>query len=173
MPFLLSAWCCLSSPLQKEPAKLDLFDDIANIKDAEEYGTENIALKRQKISKIHNIVKFMYFVLICLFVCFSLSIFTFQISFTFNTLRMLLKIWRIYGTTSFIIFRYLLFLHGAGGILLSSVLTWRHGGHVGVQNNSEKSFGNLILLLCKTWATFCHCFVDQHGRLITWVKTKN
>ena len=34
-------------------------------------------------------------------------------------------------------------------------------------------FGNLILLLCKTWATFCHCFVHQHGHLITWVKTKN
>ena len=31
----------------------------------------------------------------------------------------------------------------------------------------------MILLLCKTWATFCHCFVHQHGRLITWVKTKN
>ena len=26
----------------------------------------------------------------------------------------------------------------------------RHGSHVGVQNNSEKSLGNLILLLCKT-----------------------
>ena len=52
--------------------------------------------------------------------------------------------------------------------------TWRHGGHVSVHNNSEKkSFGSLILLLCKTWATFCNCFVHQHGRLITWVKTKN
>ena len=29
--------------LQKEPEKLDLFDDIANIKDAEEYGTANIS----------------------------------------------------------------------------------------------------------------------------------
>ena len=37
----------------------------------------------------------------------------------------------------------------------------------------KKSFGNFILLLCKRWATFCHCFVHQHGRLITWVKTKN
>ena len=57
---------------------------------------------------------------------------------------------------------------------LFSVFTWRYGGHVGVQNNSEKSyFGNLSLLLCKTWAKFCHCFVLQHGRHITWVKTKN
>ena len=48
-----------------------------------------------------------------------------------------------------------------------------HGSHVGVQNNSEKSLGNLILLLCKTWGIFCHCFENQHGRLITWVKTKN
>ena len=24
----------------------------------------------------------------------------------------------------------------------------------------------------KTWATFCHCFVRQHGRLVTWKKTK-
>ena len=37
----------------------------------------------------------------------------------------------------------------------------------------KKSFGNLILLLCKIWATFCHCFVHQYGRLITWMKTKN
>ena len=34
----------------------------------------------------------------------------------------------------------------------------------------KKSFENLMLLLCKTWATFCHCFVHQHGRLITWAK---
>lgn len=39
---MLFQFDCLSSPLQKEPPKLDLFDDIANIKDAEEYGTENI-----------------------------------------------------------------------------------------------------------------------------------
>ena len=38
---------------------------------------------------------------------------------------------------------------------------------------STQSFRNLILLLCKTWATISHCFVHQHGRLITWVKTKN
>ena len=25
----------------------------------------------------------------------------------------------------------------------------------------------------KIWATFCHCFVHQYGRLITWMKTKN
>ena len=31
----------------------------------------------------------------------------------------------------------------------------------------------MIILLCRTWATFCHCFVLQHGRLITWVETKN
>ena len=58
--------------------------------------------------------------------------------------------------------------------LLFSVFTWRHGGHVGVQNNGEnKSFGNLILLLCKTLPTFCHCFEHQHSRLIAWMKTKN
>ena len=33
------------------------------------------------------------------------------------------------------------------------------------------SFGNLILLLCKTWATFCHYLVHQHGRLLAWVTT--
>ena len=38
---------------------------------------------------------------------------------------------------------------------------------------AKKSFRNLILLLCKTWATFCHSLVYQHGRLITRVKTKN
>ena len=55
-----------------------------------------------------------------------------------------------------------------------SVFTRRHGGHVGVQENSEKnSFGNMMLLLCKTLATFCQCLKHQHGRLITWVKTKN
>ena len=41
------------------------------------------------------------------------------------------------------------------------------------EQERKKYFGNLILLLCKTWATFCHCFVLQHGRLFTWVKTKN
>ena len=35
------------------------------------------------------------------------------------------------------------------------------------------SFGTLILLLCKTWAAFCHFFVHQDGRLITWVKARN
>ena len=68
------------------------------------------------------------------------------------------------------------------------VFTWRHGGHVWyteqyrvtsrrpcwcTELQRKKSFGNLILLLCKTWATFCHCFLHQHGRFITWVKTKN
>lgn len=37
----------------------------------------------------------------------------------------------------------------------------------------NKSFRNLIKLLCKTWARFCHCFVHQHGHLIKSVKTKN
>ena len=43
------------------------------------------------------------------------------------------------------------------------------------EQKRKKSFGNLILLLCKTWTTFCHCFVlyTNGGRLITWVKTKN
>ena len=31
---------------------------------------------------------------------------------------------------------------------LLSVFTWRHGGHVDVQNSSERSFGNLTILLC-------------------------
>ena len=49
------------------------------------------------------------------------------------------------------------------------VFTWRHGGRVGVQNNSEKSLLGiwLDLLLRKTWATFCHCFYKQRGCLIT------
>ena len=42
-----------------------------------------------------------------------------------------------------------------------------------IEQEREKSFGNLILLLCKTWTTFCHCFVHQRGLLITWVNTKN
>ena len=37
---------------------------------------------------------------------------------------------------------------------------------------AKKSFGNLALLLCKTQATFCFCFVHQHGRLLTWVQAK-
>ena len=41
------------------------------------------------------------------------------------------------------------------------------------EQQRKKSFGTLIISLCKTWATFCRCFVHQHGRLITWVKTKN
>lgn len=37
---------------------------------------------------------------------------------------------------------------------------------------SEMSFGNLMLLLCKNlWNLFC--FVHQHDRLITWIKTKD
>ena len=36
---------------------------------------------------------------------------------------------------------------------------------------AKGSFGNLTLLLCKTYAIFCYCFVNQHGRLITCVKT--
>ena len=35
----------------------------------------------------------------------------------------------------------------------------------------KKSFGNLTLLLCKTWAIICYCFVHQHDYLITWLKT--
>ena len=42
-------------------------------------------------------------------------------------------------------------------------------------HNNEKSLLGIwfYLILCKTWTTFCHCFVHQHGRLITWVGTKN
>ena len=29
----------------------------------------------------------------------------------------------------------------------------------------------MTLLLCKTWAFISYCFVHQHGRLITWLKT--
>ena len=45
--------------------------------------------------------------------------------------------------------------------------------HRTITKKIETFFGTLILLLCKTWATFCHCFTHQHGRLITSVKTKN
>ena len=38
---------------------------------------------------------------------------------------------------------------------------------------AKKKYVNLILLLCKTWATFCYCFVHHHVRLITWVQPKN
>mgnify|MGYP006973386230 CR=1 FL=1 len=58
--------------------------------------------------------------------------------------------------------------------ILGFHMTPRRGGHVGVQKNNDKtSFGNLIPLLCKPWAKFCCCFEHQHGRPITWVKTKN
>ena len=47
-----------------------------------------------------------------------------------------------------------------------------HSSHVGAQNNGEKkSFGNLALWYCKTWGIICCCFVHQHGRLVTWLKT--
>ena len=81
-----------------------------------------------------------------------------------------------------LLFIFCLFLWGKNGIpiwmlrefeILFFDCSWRHGGHVGGKNNVENSFGNLIILLCKTWETFCHCFVHQHGRLITWLKTKN
>ena len=36
---------------------------------------------------------------------------------------------------------------------------------------AKQSFRNSILLLCKTWATFCHYLVHQHGRLLAWVTT--
>ena len=39
------------------------------------------------------------------------------------------------------------------------------------ERKRKKSFGNLTLLLCKTWAIICYCFVHQHGRLITWLNT--
>ena len=33
--------------------------------------------------------------------------------------------------------------------------------------------GNLTLLLCKTCGAIFYCFAHQHGRLITWMQTKN
>lgn len=51
------------------------------------------------------------------------------------------------------------------------VVTRRHQRHVGAQNKSGKSLENLTLLLCKTWAIICYCFVYQHGHLISWLKT--
>ena len=39
--------------------------------------------------------------------------------------------------------------------------------YVGVQNNA------VTLLLCKNCETTFYCFVHQHGRLITWMQTKN
>ena len=38
---------------------------------------------------------------------------------------------------------------------------------------SNMYFGNLTLLLCKTCGATFYCFVQQHGRLITWMQTKN
>ena len=37
----------------------------------------------------------------------------------------------------------------------------------------KMSFGNLIILLCKTCGAIFHCFAHQHDRLITWTQTKN
>lgn len=31
----------------------------------------------------------------------------------------------------------------------------------------------VLVMLSKTWATFRHCLVHQHGLLITWAKNKN
>ena len=65
----------------------------------------------------------------------------------------------------------------SNNLFMMMVFTWGHGGHVGVQKNSlfEKilwEFGNLILLLYKTWATHCHCLVHGQGLISTWVQTK-
>ena len=38
---------------------------------------------------------------------------------------------------------------------------------------AKKVLRDFDLLLCKTWGTFCRCFVHQHGHLIASVKTKN
>ena len=51
------------------------------------------------------------------------------------------------------------------------VLEHQHGRRDVMWKRSivKKCFGNLAPLLCKTRATFCFCFVHQHGRLITWL----
>ena len=49
--------------------------------------------------------------------------------------------------------------------LTSSPLCWC------TEQKREHSFGNVILVFCKTWVISCYRFVHQHGRLITWLKT--
>ena len=62
-------------------------------------------------------------------------------------------------------------IHSRG---LSDFECWQYSSILGFQVRSrrpcwctekwsfwKKTFGNLILLLCKTWATFCQCFVHQ------------
>ena len=56
--------------------------------------------------------------------------------------------------------------------ILGFHVTWRRPCWCTDQQR-KKSLGKLILLLCKTSATFCHFFVHQHGPLIARVKTKN
>ena len=51
------------------------------------------------------------------------------------------------------------------------VCTWRHGGHVGGQEWKHFSLKNLFS--CKFFEKELYCFDPQHGRLFTWLQTKN
>ena len=49
------------------------------------------------------------------------------------------------------------------------VCTWRHGGHVGGQE--QKHFSPLVS--CKLFEQNFYSIDPQHGRLVTWLQTKN
>lgn len=51
-----------------------------------------------------------------------------------------------------------------------SVFMWRPTAAMLVSRTIAKI---VLVILWKTWATFRHCFVHQHGLLITWAKNKN
>ena len=54
------------------------------------------------------------------------------------------------------------------------VFIWRHGGHVGVQNNAVKCLlGIWLYYYEKLVGSFFYCSVHQHGRQTTSMQTKN
>ena len=50
---------------------------------------------------------------------------------------------------------------------------WNKVRLVSLININTKEWQNKPPFMKVVYYAFCHCFVHQHGRLITWVKTKN
>ena len=48
--------------------------------------------------------------------------------------------------------------------------TWRHSGHVGGKNNSEKVFWKFNSIIMENLSYIFLLFWHQHGRLTTWVR---
>ena len=54
------------------------------------------------------------------------------------------------------------------------VCTWRHGGHVGGQEQKHfSSLGTKLKFSFKLSEKKCYCFDPQHDLLVTWLQTKN